>query len=250
MSGIGTAISIGVLGAVTGIAGAAIQGHAASEAQKSQEKMFREGLVADNNATAIARADQQPYAQAGMGGIGGLQGYQQTGMDAMSQQRALSGLDGPEAQQAAIAMLEQSPQFLAAMQQGEEAILQNASATGGLRGGNTQGALAQFRQGLLGQMVQQQLGQLGGMAGAGQQAAGSVAGLGQASASGQAANAMLSGQQQVGLLAGIGASRAGNNLAQGQAWQAGVQAPARAVNQGLGIYSGAGQTAPASGPVL
>ena len=40
-------------------------------------------------------------ADVGLGGVGGLQGYQQTGMDAMAQQRALQGLDGPEAQAAA-----------------------------------------------------------------------------------------------------------------------------------------------------
>lgn len=250
MSGIGTAISVGALAAVTGIAGAAIQGHAASEAQKSQEAMFQQGLRANEKAGEQARADQQPYAQAGMGGVGGLQGYQQTGMDAMGQQRALQGLDGPEAQAAAIAQLEQSPQFLAMMRQGEDAILANASATGGLRGGNTQAALAQFRQGLLGQMVQQQLGQLGGLSNAGQQAAGGLAGLGQASAAGQAATSMASGQQQVGLLGQIGASRAGGNLAQGAAWQAGVQAPMRGVSQGLGIASGAGMGQQPSGPVL
>lgn len=250
MSGIGTAISVGALGAVTGIAGAAIQGYAASEAQKSQEKMFQQGLRANEQAGAQARADQQPYAQAGMGGVGGLQGYQQTGMDAMSQQRALQGLDGPEAQAAAIAQLEQSPQFLAMMRQGEDAILANASATGGLRGGNTQAALAQFRQGLLGQMVQQQLGQLGGLSNAGQQAAGGLAQLGQGAAAGQAATGMMSGQQQIGLLGQIGASRAGGNLAQGAAWQAGISAPARGVSQGLGIAQGSGVGQQPSGPVL
>ncbi|WP_449405980.1 hypothetical protein [Massilia phosphatilytica] len=37
-----------------------------------------------------------------------------------------------------------APRFQALQQQGNDAILANASATGGLRGGNVQGALGQF----------------------------------------------------------------------------------------------------------
>ena len=49
------------------------------------------------------------------------------------------------------------------VRQGEEAILQGASATGGLRGGNVQAALAQFRPAMLNRFVQQQYERLGGL---------------------------------------------------------------------------------------
>jgi hypothetical protein len=83
-----------------------------------------------------------PYVQAGTGAISGFQPFQEAGAQAFEQQQALAGLRGPEAQQAAIAQIEQSPFLQAQIRQGEEAMLQRASATGGLRGGNIQAALA------------------------------------------------------------------------------------------------------------
>jgi hypothetical protein len=73
------------------------------------------------------------------------------GGPALQAQMAALGLSGPEAQQEYVAQQEQSPAFQALARQQEEALLQNASATGGLRGGNVQGALAQFRPALLNQ---------------------------------------------------------------------------------------------------
>jgi hypothetical protein len=52
-------------------------------------------------------------------------------------------------------------------QQGEQALLQQASATGGLRGGNIQGALAQFRPAMLQAALDQQYARLGGLSEAG-----------------------------------------------------------------------------------
>jgi len=82
-----------------------------------------------------------------------------------------AGVDGFTAQQQAIGQLEQSPMFQALARQGEQGILQNASATGGLRGGNVQGALAQFRPALLNQQIQQQMQNLSGIASLGQNSA-------------------------------------------------------------------------------
>lgn len=78
---------------------------------------------------------------------------------------------GAQAQQQAIAGIESSPLFQSLMRQGEQGILQNASATGGLRGGNVQGALAQFRPAMLNQQIQQQLANFAGLASLGQSAA-------------------------------------------------------------------------------
>lgn len=84
--------------------------------------------------------------------------------------------DNPQAR--AVAQLEQQPLFQALARQGEDAILQNASATGGIRGGNTQGALARFRPQLLNQFFQQQYARLAGITELGQNAAAGVGNAG------------------------------------------------------------------------
>lgn len=90
----------------------------------------------------------------------------------------LAATDGATAQAAAIANLEKSPMFQALIRNGEEAILQNASATGGLRGGNVQRGLAGFRADTLAQTINDQLSRLGGLTGAGLSAATSSGQLG------------------------------------------------------------------------
>lgn len=104
--------------------------------------------------------------------------YAAAGEAALQQQQALAGLLGPDAQAAAIAQLESSPQFQSMLAQGERAILQNAAATGGLRGGNVQAMLAQFRPQLLSSIIEQQYGRLAGLAGTGLSAAGAQMGVG------------------------------------------------------------------------
>lgn len=135
-----------------------------------------------------------------------LKPYTSAGTGALIGQQNLLGLNGADVQQQAIAGIAGGPQMRAMTQQGENAILQNASATGGLRGGNTQGALAQFRPQLLNQLIQQQYSNLGGLVSVGQNAAAGVGNAGQNS-SNQIINAL--GQQ--------GAAQAGSALAQGQA---------------------------------
>jgi len=137
-----------------------------------------------------------------------LKPYQQAGVGALGAQQNLLGLNGASAQQQAIDQLASSPQMQAMLKQGENSLLQNASATGGLRGGNTQSALGQFRPQLLNQMIGQQFSNLGGLTSVGQNAAAGVGNAGMQTT--QMINAAL-GQQ--------GAAQAGNALAQGQAQQ-------------------------------
>lgn len=126
------------------------------------------------------------------------------GTGALEQQQALLGLGTPEEQQAAITQLENQPFFQSMLQQQEEAILQNAAATGGLRGGDTQRALATLRPQLLANTIQQQLGNLGGLSQ-----------LGQASAAGQASAGLQTGSNIANLLAQQGAATASGQLASG-----------------------------------
>ncbi len=110
------------------------------------------------------------------------------------------------AQAAAIANLRDGSQFKALVGSGENAILANAAATGGLRGGNTQGALAQYRPAMLQALIDKQLANLGGL---------SANGLGAASGIGSAAQS--SGGQIASILGDKGAAQAGGYLAGGQA---------------------------------
>jgi hypothetical protein len=110
---------------------------------------------------------------------GGLQPAQQT---AQPEQPVspYAGLTGQEAQARAIEKIAQSPLLAELTRQGEEAILQNRAATGGLRGGNTQGALAQFRPAMLQAEIDKYYGRLAGLSGVGQQSILSSPTMGQA----------------------------------------------------------------------
>jgi hypothetical protein len=185
--------------AVAVVGGSVVSGMMASDAQ-SEAASTAAGAQTQASAASIAEQRRQfdavqallkPYIDAGTGAIGA--------------QQNLLGLGGAAAQKTAIGALQQSPQFQAMQQQGENALLQNASATGGLRGGNIQAALAQFRPQLLSQLIDQQFGRLG-----------TVSGLGQASAAGQAAAAQQTGQGISEALQQAGAANAGAALAAGQ----------------------------------
>lgn len=154
-----------------------------------------------------------------------LKPYTEAGVPALEAQQAFLGLKGPEAERAAIERIQDGQTFQALQQQGENAILQNASATGGLRGGNLQGALAQFRPALLSNLIEQQYGRLGGLTT-----------LGQNAAAGTGAAAQTMGTNVTNLLGQQGAAAAGAEIAQGKAFGA---IPS-AISGGLGLFSGLG----------
>lgn len=162
--------------------------------------------------------------EATQGAQAGLDPYQQAGGNALQMQQALSGAMGPEAQAQAYQALQSSPMFSQLMDAGNTNILQNASATGGLRGGNTQAALAQFGPQMLQQLAQQQFGQLGGLSGMGLQAAGQSGQFGLAGAGAQAGN-----------LSNIGAINAGGILGQQAAVTQARQGLTQAGLQGAGL---------------
>lgn len=154
-----------------------------------------------------------------------LKPYTEAGLPALEAQQAFLGLQGPEAERAAIERISGGETFQELAKQGEEALLQRASATGGLRGGNIQGALAQFRPQLLSNLIEQQYGRLGGMTQ-----------LGQRSAAGVGAAGMETGTNVANLLAQQGAAEAGGELGQAKAYSGLFNLPA----QVLGFQYGAG----------
>lgn len=168
---------------------------AANTAAAAQTAAAQQGIDLQREQFGIMQENLNPYMQAGQNALGG--------------QEALSGALGPEAQAAAIAGIQAGPGFQSQLAQGERSILQNASATGGVRGGNTAGAMAQYSPQLLSQAVNQQYGMLGGLAGAGQNAA---AGLGQAGMN--MANNVSAGYADIGN-AQAGQALGGYNLQKG-----------------------------------
>jgi hypothetical protein len=152
-----------------------------------------------------------------------LQPYVQTGTNALGQQSNLAGANGNDAQAQAIQALMQSPQFTSAQRLGENRILANASATGGLRGGNVQAALAQFSPALLASTINDQYQRLGGLSSMGQNAA---AGVGNAG--------MSTGNNISNLLGQIGSANAGAALAGGRADLSMINSGTNALGQLVG----------------
>lgn len=196
-------------GAIGSALGGAFEGsESVGQASQAQQQAAQGGIDEQRRQFDEITKLLQPYAQAGAG--------------ALTQQQALLGMGTPEAQQQAIAALEASPQFQTLTQQGEEAILQRASATGGLRGGNIQGALAQFRPALLSSLINQQYERLGGLTN-----------VGQASAARQAAFGQQTGANVANLMGQQGQAQAGGIIGQQQALTGGI-------NQAFGAIQGAG----------
>lgn len=125
---------------------------------------------------------------------------------------ATAGIGADAAQQGAIDQLRNSPLYESLFRNGENTLLANASATGGLRGGNTQGALANFGKDTLAQVIESQLTRLGGVSAQGQSAAAQTGAFGanSANAIGQA-------------LGDQGSAQAGAALARGAATASSVK---------------------------
>lgn len=199
----------GLIAGGTTLLGGMMQADAASEAAGAQSAASAAGIAEQRRQFDAIRELLKPYVE--------------VGVPALEQQRALVGLGGAGAQQAAISALESSPLFQAQVRQGEEALLQRASATGGLRGGNIQAALAQFRPQMLQSEIERQYSRLGGLTSLGQQSAVGVGTAGQAM-----------GSNVANLLAQQGAAQAGGTLGQAAAYGNVLSA----VPQGFGMYYG------------
>lgn len=204
-----------ILGIGASLIGARSQRKAANSAAAAQTASAQAGIDEQRRQFDTVVDLLSPFTEAGTSAVGG--------------QLALAGLSGDEAQQEAIQRIEQGPQFQALTQAGEQGILQNAAATGGLRGGNTQAALAQFRPQVLSSLINQQFSNLGGLAG-----------LGQASAAGTAAAAQNTGSNVAALLGQQGAAQAGGALARGQASANLASQVAGGLAQGFGNIGGGG----------
>lgn len=181
---------MGLFSALGGLFGAGAQKKASRKAEAAQLAAIEKGIGEQRRQFDLTRSDYAPYLE--------------TGNQALDQQSDLVGLNGDEAQGGAIERLRASPLYQMLFDNGEETVLQNASATGGLRGGNTIDGLADFGRDTLAQVIERQLAQLGGLSGRGQEAVGSVSTFGANTANNVS-----------GMLGQQGAVRAGGLLTRG-----------------------------------
>ena len=211
------AVSASVIGGVA-IAGATVyagyqQSQAAQNAADAQSQSAQAQLQLQQRQYDQTRQDLMPYNQAGQ--------------SALSAQQDLLGLNGGQSQQSAIDQVQNSPLFQSLLQQGNTNLLQNAAATGGLRGGNTQAALAQYSPQLLNQLLTQKFSELGSLSSLGQNSAAQTGAYGQ-----QNVNAQSNALEQ------MGAAQAGGYLAQGQQATSVLNGLTNGIGAGLALYKG------------
>ena len=225
-------------GAIGSALGGAIEGkEAVGEAAGIQAGAAQAGIDEQRRQFDAVQKLLQPYAAAGTGALAG--------------QQAFLGLQGPEAERAAIERIRGGETFQALAQQGEEALLQRASATGGLRGGNIQGALAQFRPALLSSLIEQQYGRLGGLTTLGQNAAAGVGNAGMQTGTNVANLLGRQGQAQAGgVLGEQGALTGGIGKAFGAIQGAGGFGKLFGGGFGGGGFQGGGAVNPVSGEFM
>lgn len=188
---------IGAVGAVGSIIGGKQERKAISRASDQQAAAYESGIEEQRRQFDALQELLKPYVTGGQ--------------EAFGSQQKLIGLGTPEEQAAAIAQLEQSPMMKALVQKGENALLQNASATGGLRGGNTAAALAQFRPQMLAQLIEGQFSKLGGLSS-----------LGANSAAMQGNTGMNMASNIGNLLGQIGSARSGATLSRSASSRQGI----------------------------
>ena len=218
--------------------GSTMQAKAAGEAADIQAGAAQAGIEEQRRQFDALQAILKPYVEVGAPAMARYQAYGEAGPKAFEQQQALAGVLGPERQAAAIAEIEQGGGFQARVRSGEEALLQRASATGGLRGGNIQAALAQFRPQMGEHEIERQYGRLGGFSDIGRETEANLLKIGQASAAGVGAQGITTGTNVANLLAQQGAAQAGGEIGQAKAYGQLFNLP----GQLLGFQYGAGKT--------
>lgn len=205
-----------MVAAAVGIGGSLISGvvasDAASDATDAQTNASNAQIAESRRQYEEARKLLEPYVSAGTGALG--------------QQQSILGLNGASQQNSAIQGIVNSPYAKELMRQGESGILANASATGGLRGGNVQGALAQYRPNMMNSLINHQYDRLSGLTSIGQNSAAGVGAAGQNSSN-----------QIISALGNQGAISAGNSLAQGQAFANTIGGLGKAAGMAFDQYS-------------
>lgn len=226
-----------IIGAGGAIAGSVIRGNAADSAAQTQANAANQASATELQMFNQTQANEQPYMQAGGTALTSLLNGLGLGPGGTGQ-GSLNTPFNPS-------MLQNTPGYQFQLGQGEQAIQDSATATGGIGGGNTLKALMNYGQGLASTTYQQQLedymaqqnqgfNKLQTIAGSGQNAAANLGSLG-------SQTAQSIGNNQIG---------AGNSISAGQV--ASGNATSSGINQLLAsLQSNGGNLNPfGSGGVL
>lgn len=201
--------------AVGSVASSIIGGNAASDAANTQAASADKATQTQLDMFHETQANEQPFVQAGTNALPILQ----AGIGAGPGGTGVGPLNAPFT----LDMFKNSPGYQFQKQEGTDAVLNNASRTGGVNSGNTLKALTSYGTGVANQdywnaynayinRQNQQFGQLQTVTGSGQNAAANLGSLG----------------TQVGQSVGNNIIGAGNSIAAGQV--AGGQATANGIS--------------------
>lgn len=204
----------GGLAAAGGIAGAAISSGATNNAAQTQSQAAQQANALQQSEFNTEQANEQPWLQAG--------------------QTALSEMQNPSFQQPFTAAdFQEDPGYQFQLQQGQQALQRSAAAQGGLMGGGTMKALANYSQGMANSDYQQAysnymnnqntaFNRLASIAGTGQTATAGVNQAGQTAAGNIGANTM-------GAANATGAA----SIAGANAWSGALGSTGNSINNGL-----------------
>jgi len=212
IGGVGGAIVGGaIIGGGANLIGSSMAADATKDATRASVNAQMEELNYLKEVDALPRQ----YREAALAKLGGAYGVGQfdeegnliPGSEQAAQQEFFQGLEGNPLYQS----------IIGAGKSGEEAILRNAAATGGLRSGNVQSNLYQYNTDLKNQaLLATYQDQIQGLRGLGN----------------------LPGQTEniAGVMGNIGATQAQGIAAQGQIAQQGIQGFGNAIQSGVGNY--------------
>lgn len=122
---------MGLFSAIGGLFGGGKAKKASRNAEAAQLEYLNKALAEQQRQFDVTRADYAPLTALLAPSVKGLSD--------------LIGVNGTDAWEAALARVQDSPTLARIIKNGEDSILANASATGGLRGGDTNRSLADFR---------------------------------------------------------------------------------------------------------
>lgn len=251
------AITAAVVGGAAVLGGAYMSSKGAQSAADTQASASEAGINQQNQEFNTIQGLLAPYVSAGTGALpgystaqAGYKGALGQYSNTLTQLGNLTGANGNGAQQTAINGLKSNPMYTSAMQLGQQSILQNASATGALRGGNTIASLGYLPGQVLSNTMQTQIGNLGAslngtaglLTGYGNEVGqyGNLVQQGESAAAGTGTAALSTGNNITNLIGQIGSAQAGATLA-------GTNAATGALNQaGTYLGSSGGQAALAS----
>lgn len=231
--GLSAAAIGGIAAGVGAIGGAVISSSGAKSAADTQAQATQSGINEQNYEFNTIQGLLKPYVDAGTTALTGYNGAAGQYGNTLQQLNNLTGANGSSAQSTALMGLTSNPMYTTAMKLGQQSILQNASATGSLRGGNTISSLGYLPSQVLSGVEQQQIGNLSssllgaqGLAGL----YGQLVSTGQNAAAGTGNAGIQTGNNITSLLGQQGAIGAGATLA-------GTNAASGAINQ-FGTYLG------------